>query len=378
MKRFPDNEIIKLIGETPRYDLGSSTGPNLFVNDLAPGALGEVELGYRSAAGSPELRAHIATVHGVSTDDVVVTAGGMHALFLIAFILCERGDEAIITTPVFPPARAALDGIGASVREVAVSFDRGYQLDVNALATLLSAQTKLVSLASPQNPSGVEIPITVLSDVVTLMRERSPQAYLLIDDTYREAAHGDKPVAPSALALDPRVVTVASLSKCHGAPGLRLGWAITRDPALRDQLILGKFNTIVSSPAIEEQLGIRVFEQRERIIAERRRLLAAGVARTEQFVNENAEFVEWVQPDASAICCVRLKREIFDESAVVEFYHALERASVRVSSGAWFGEEARVFRLGYGHLPLVDLDEALRALSGALRNAATPRSSSFA
>ena len=45
-----------------------------------------------------------------------------------------------------------------------------------------------------------------------------------------------------------KVISVASLSKCHGAPGLRIGWAITRDAELRRQLVVGKFNTIVSGP----------------------------------------------------------------------------------------------------------------------------------
>ena len=378
MRRFPDNDIIKLVGETPRYDLGSSIGPSLFVRDLdfAKAPLHEVELGYRTAAGDARLREYIAAAHGIEAGQVVITAGGMHALFLLAFILCERGDEAVITNPVFPPARAALDAIGANVRELPVSFDEGYQIDCARLETLLTEETKLVSLASPQNPSGVTVPTATLRDVAAVVRKRSPHAYLLVDDTYREAAFGDDPAAQAPVALDARIISVASLSKCHGAPGLRLGWAITHDTGLRDQLVLGKFNTIVSSPAIEEQLGIRVYEQRERIINERREILAAGVARTERFVNENQDLVQWVRPDAGAICCVRLRPELFTDEGVADFYQRLKSAGVRVASGTWFGDEARAFRLGFGHLPMDEFDAALDALTGVLRSTFTPRFSS--
>lgn len=335
-------------------------------DDAAIAELGRTALAYRSAPGDAQLRAVVAELYDVEPDDVVITIGGMHALFLLGFILCERGDEAVIATPVFPPARTTLEAIGATLRVLPLSFDRGYRLDPSDLRPLLSEQTKLVSLASPQNPSGVAIPFETLREIVAMMRDRAPNAYLLIDDEYREAAYGDDPVAPSALALGSRVVTAASLSKCHGAPGLRLGWAITRDPVLREQLIRGKFNTVVSAPAIEEILALRVLALRDRVLAERRRILAECLAKTERWVAANSESVEWVRPDAGAICCVRLRRARFDDAAVTRFYAKLRALGVAVSNGAWFGEEGRVFRLGFAHLAPAELDGAYAALTEAL------------
>jgi aspartate/methionine/tyrosine aminotransferase len=372
MSRFKPNDIISLVADSPRFDLGGSYGPNLVFEELLDAdtmaELAKTALAYRSAPGDAQLRAMVARINGVTADDVVITMGGMHALFLLAFILCARGDEAVITTPIFPPALGALEAIGATVYALPLSFDRGYQLDPLELGPLLSERTKLVCLASPQNPSGVAIPFDTLAAIVAMMRERAPHAYLLVDDEYREAAYGDDPIARSALALGPRVVTAASLSKCHGAPGLRLGWAITQDPAIREQLVRGKFTTVVSAPAIEELLALRVLALRDRILGDRRRILAACLAKTQQFVEANAELVEWVRPDAGAICCIRLRRERFDDSAVERFYASLPPLGVRVSNGTWFGEEARVFRLGFARLELPELDGAYVALSQALTN----------
>lgn len=298
---------------------------------------------------------------------VIVTVGGMHALFLIAFLLCDRGAEAVTTSPLFPPAGNALDVVGANVRILPLSFDQGYQLDPADLREQLSPSTKLVSLASPHNPSGVAIPSQTLCEVLAAMEKRCPGAYLLVDETYREAAYGDDPVAKSAAALSPKVISVASLSKCHGAPGLRLGWAITQDPALREQLVLGKFNTVISCSPVCETLALEVLEQRDRIIAERRWSLAEGLARTAEWVRENKEFVDWIQPDAGAICCVRLKPSVFHDVAVSRFYDTLASKGVRVANGTWFGDEARVFRLGFGLLSMPDLHVALNVLSAALK-----------
>jgi aspartate/methionine/tyrosine aminotransferase len=371
MARFPKNDIISLIGEIPRYDLGESVGPDLRLSDVlgfsAQPSFGEMVLGYGTAQGDPRLRTLIADAHGVSADDVVVTVGGMHALFLIAFVLCDPGDEAVTVAPMFPLARNTLDGVGAKVRTVPLSFDRGYRLDAADIGRHLSERTKLVSLASPQNPSGVASSPKMVRDIVALMEERCPEAYLLLDETYREAAYGDDPVAPSAVGLSQRVISCASLSKCHGAPGLRLGWAITRDAALREQLVVGKFNIVISCSPLDEALALHVLERRDHILGERRQRLAEGLARTADWVRENDAFVEWVRPDAGALCCVRLKPSVFDDGAVDRFYEGLAREGVRVANGVWFGDEARVFRLGFGLLPMPELEAALTRLSAAVR-----------
>jgi len=374
MRRIPRNDIMSLIGKTPRHELGESVGPDLHLSDVldasGPPGLGGMALGYGTAEGDPALRQAIAQSHGVGPDDVVVTVGGMHALFLIAFILCDPGDDAVTTSPVFPLARNALEMVGADVRTVPLSFDRGYRLDVADLRPHISARTKLVSLASPQNPSGVAIPPQTVRDVIAVMSERCPDAYLVVDETYREATYGDAAVAPSAAALGPSVVSCASLSKCHGAPGLRLGWTITRDRALREQLALGKFNTVISCSPVDEALGLKVLEQRDRVMPQRRRRLADGLARTEAWVRAHEGLVDWVRPDAGAICCVRLKPSAFDGAAVSRFYDDLTREGVRVANSAWFGEEPRVFRLGFGLLSMPDLAAALDGLSAAVRRTA--------
>ena len=368
MAQFPANDIISLVGSSPRYDLAESVGPDLRLVELVdPAELGDLPLAYGTAAGDARLRAAIAEAHAVGPDDVVITVGGMHALFLLAFTLCDRGDEAVITTPLFPLVRTALEAVGARVQVLGLSFDRGYRLDPRVLRGRLSVSTKLVCLASPQNPSGVAAPAATLRETVELIEEICPGAYLLVDETYREAAYGDDPIADTAVVLSPKVISVASLSKCHGAPGLRLGWAITRNPGLRLQLITAKFNTVVSCSAVDEALALKVLEHRASILAERRVRLDAGLARTAAWVQTNDDFIDWVRPDAGALCCVRLRPEVFDDAAVARFYEALVGRGARVANGSWFGDEARVFRLGFGLLPMAELGDALAALSAALK-----------
>jgi hypothetical protein len=379
MARFPDNEIISLVSKAPRFDLAESVGPSVRLAELFEMAFGAgagdsadagFALDYGTAAGSPALRGEIAADNGVDADDVVVTVGGMHALFLIAFTLCQAGDEAIVAEPVFPLARNALTAVGAVPRALPLSFDDGYQVDLEALRALLSPKTKLVSLASPQNPSGVAIPARTLRAIAAMLTAHAPEAWLVIDETYREAAYGNDDVAPGAACLGPKVISVSSLSKSHGAAGLRIGWAITRDASLRQALVTAKFSTVISCSPVDEALALAVLRQRGRIIGERRALLAQNLQVVANWVGRHAAQIEWVRPDAGALCCVRLKREVFDAAAVARFYATLARYSTRVAPGPWFGDEPLVFRLGFGLPTVTELAIALECVSVALTEAA--------
>jgi len=372
MADFPVNPIASLVGKAPRYDLGVSYGPHMRFGQLQDtgASLTDLPLGYRTAPGDARLRASIAEIYGATADDVVVTVGSMHALFLLAFVLCDRGDEAVITTPIYPPSRSTLDAVGAKVRALPLSFKQRYQVDPDAIAQLLSPRTKMVSVASPQNPSGVNIPWTTQQDLARVISSKSPQAYFLVDDIYRESAIGEDAIAPSPLALGDRVIGVGSLSKSYGVPGLRLGWIVTRDAGLRERLVRAKFNTVISCPAIDEELARQILERRASIVAERRVLLARSLQATQAWAKENEALFEWLRPDAGAICVARLRPEAIADADVDVFYRELEELGVRVASGAWFGDEARVLRIGYAHLPVRDLQQGLASLSAAAATSA--------
>ena len=372
-KRFAPNDIITLTEETPDFDLAESVGPDLVLKELGleagAGDGDTLKLGYGTAQGNRELRQAIAAANGVTADDVIITIGGMHALFLAAFCICEPGDDVITTTPLFPNTRSTLESVRARIRTMRLTFDAGYMLTPEDIAAELTPTTRMVSLATPQNPSGVAIPTTTIKQIAEHMSAISPSAHLVVDETYREAVYGQSEAVPSAASLHPRIISVASLSKCHGAPGLRIGWAITQDPALREQLILAKFNTVISNSTVDEALALRVFDRIDSIFSERQKRLQDGFEHTQSWVSNNSDFVDWIAPDAGALCCIRLKPEVFDPASTIRFYKSLERKGVRVAKGSWFGEDNRVFRLGFGLLPMNALDSGLARMTDALHDA---------
>ncbi|MFZ1041910.1 MAG: hypothetical protein WCA79_14300 [Anaerolineales bacterium] len=96
-------------------------------------------------------------------------------------------------------------------------------------------------------------------------------------------------------------------------------------------------------------------------------LLQKGVTMVEQWIQKNTEFVEWVRANAGALCCVRLRLDVFTDTEVNAFYSQAGNVQVQLASGEWFGEQKRVFRLGFGFLPSPLLEQALSHLEGTLR-----------
>ncbi len=372
--RFPYNEIITLLDVNRPFNLAESTSQDLTVGELLDlvglDRIRDLKLGYGKSAGAVELREAIAEVCKVPAEQVITTQGTALGLFLLAFESCRPGDEAILATPCFPPSRDSLLGAGVSVHEIALSFENGYRLDLDRIEACLSPKTKLVSIASPQNPSGVQTSRAVVEKLLVLMERQSPEAILFIDETYREAAYGDDPEADSFAGLDPRIVTGASVSKALGAPGLRTGWLTVADADLRSRLTVAKMNTVLSGSVLDETLAAALLRHREQVLVPRRRLLAGALKELATWCEVECERIDWVRPDAGALCCLRLRADAFDEAAVSRFWSLLPRHQLQLASGTWFRESSRVFRLGFGYLPPERLGPALSALSSALDAAA--------
>jgi hypothetical protein len=362
-----------LVDRPVRFDLAESTSPPVRLGELLTAEVVErltrLDLGYGTSAGDPGLRRLIADGAAVGPDDVLVTVGAASAMYLLALVCCEPGDQVVVATPCFPPTRSVPEGLRADVTPVALSFDDGYRLDVDAVSAALTPGTRLVSLASPQNPSGVRFTAEEIGRLIDRMDALAPHAVLLVDETYRETVYGRAATPASAAGLGPRVVTCSSLSKSHGAAGLRVGWLTATDPDLRESLRVAKFTTSVACSGVDEALAAEVLRHGERLLAARRGPLTTALETLARWSAAHGDAVEFLPPDGGALCCLRLRRDRFDEPAVRRFYAALAQRDTRVAAGSWFGESDRVFRVGFGHLPAREFESALDRVAQALSSA---------
>src|SRR4029450_9578064 len=129
---------------------------------------------------STALRRTIGRAFGLDPERIVCGAGSDDLLNLIADAYLRDGDEAIHTTHAFLVYPIAIRGSGATPIAAA---EKNYTANVDAMHAAISARTKVVFLANPNNPTGTYVPF---DEVKRLQRGLPPHVLLVLDAAYAE------------------------------------------------------------------------------------------------------------------------------------------------------------------------------------------------
>src|SRR5215204_2799516 len=190
------------------------------------------------------LREAIARTFGLDPARIVCGAGSDDLLNLLARAYLRDGDEAIHTTHGFLVYPIATLGTGA---KPIVAPETDYTANVDAILKCVTARTKVVFLANPNNPTGTYLPF----DEIKRLHKGLPKHVLfVIDAAYAEyVRRNDYEAGIELVATSENVVMLRTFSKIHGLAALRLGW-IYGPAHIIDALnrIRGPFN--VNAPAI--------------------------------------------------------------------------------------------------------------------------------
>jgi histidinol-phosphate aminotransferase len=191
-----------------------------------------------------ELREAIGKTLGLDPNRIVCGAGSDDILNLLARAYLKDGDEAIHTTHGFLVYPIATLGAGATP---VVAEENEYTADVDAILAKVTARTRMVFLANPNNPTGTYIPF---DEMKRLHAGLPKQVLLVIDAAYAEyVKRNDYESGIELVATSENVVMTRTFSKIYGLAGLRLGWLYGPEQVV-DAInrIRGPFN--VGAPSI--------------------------------------------------------------------------------------------------------------------------------
>jgi aspartate/methionine/tyrosine aminotransferase len=332
------------------------------------GDVGEMLLPYGEHLGSERLRALVAAEGDrLSPGDVLITAGAAAGLFIVASALLAPGAHALVCAPNYATNLETPRALGADLETIDLRFEEGWRLDIDDIASRLRADTRLVSITYPHNPTGSTISVDELRAVVQLV-ESHPTATLLVDETYRELAYAD--VLPLASGLSPRALGISSMSKVYGLPGLRVGWLTCRDEALMETLLAAKEQIFISGAVLDEELSARVLERRSEILRQVHSTVRDHLAVVRDWI-ETSDHFEWIEPQAGVVCFPRIRSDVAID--VDAFYRALfHEYGTYVGPGHWFDQDRRYFRVGFAWPSKEELTRGLETLDAAAAATATP------
>jgi histidinol-phosphate aminotransferase len=247
---------------------------------------------------STELRTSIAAHHGLPVECVTVGTGSGGLLNQLTLASTGAGDEVLMPWPTFGQYAAFAAWTGATAVKVPLV---GTTPSGPALAAAMTSRTRMLVIASPNNPTG-----TVLSadGLQMVLETASPRCLVVMDQAYQDFATA--PHAPDAARLvtsHPNLAVLRTFSKAHGLAGLRVGYLLAQPETISAAERLAVPFNVDAIAQVAAVASLRAFEKVEQrvgaIVTERERVVAELRRRGFGQANTQANFV-WLPVGAAA------------------------------------------------------------------------------
>lgn len=307
--------------------------------------------------GAPAVRQAIAERWGDGDPTkVMTTCGSNEALALVLGALLRPDDEVVVVEPGYHSLIHLAVAQGCRVRRWRLDAGHGFEATVADGLALVTPGTRAIIVNFPHNPTGV----TIEQDDMDALVARAEQvgAYVLWDGAFTDMCHGAAPLRDPTTLYE-RAVSVGTMSKSYGLPGLRFGWCIAPPELLAECVRLRDYTTLHVPPLVEA-LALHAIEHLDALLLPRRE--RAGVNREvlRHWADEQPG-VTLTVPAGGVAAFPRLGT-VDDVDAFCEFL--LSKYGVLVVPGSCFDRPQHI-RVGFGG-PTDELVDGLGRLSAAL------------
>jgi aspartate aminotransferase len=278
--------------------------------------------------------------------EVVMVPGSKNVLLFTLLSCVEPGDEVILPDPGYPVYESLVRFIEAKPVPIRLREERGFRMDLDELASLVTPKTRLLIVNTPQNPTGGVLTREDVEFISRLAIDRD--LMVLSDEIYSQIVYGD--FEHVSLLAQPgmreRTVLLDGMSKAYAMCGWRLGYGVApRELAARMETLM--INTSSCAAAFTQMAAIEAFNAPEsdmavkRMVGEfqrRRDLMVDGLNRIPGF--------RCARPDGSFYAFPNVEGTGMDERTMAD--RLLNEAGVAVLPGTAFGEAGKGYlRLAY-------------------------------
>lgn len=249
--------------------------------------------------GSDSLRTEIARrFDSISCDDLLCFAGAEEGIYVAMQVLLGRGDHCIVVTPNYQAAET----LPASLCEVSalpLRADDHWAFDLDRLRDTLRANTRMISINFPHNPTGKLISRQTLTELVEICDRRG--IYLFSDEVYRGLEFDECSRLPNVADIYDRGLSLNVTSKALALPGLRVGWIACRERELLQDMERFKHYLSICNSTPSELLAEIALANADRIIAHNLQAIRRNLDLLSAFMSAHAEHFHWSMPDAGCI-----------------------------------------------------------------------------
>ena len=315
----------------------------------------ETPLGYSEASGSLELRTTLAnTYRDCEPENVLVTTGAIEANFLLFNILLDPGDHVVAVNPAYQQLNSVPRAVGAEVSPVE---DRPRELPLRPRRAGTSDEPSHAPdrRQHPPQPNGGH---AKRGGARPRLRAGRVGRGLAALRRGLPVARGPRrrSFAPPAFDYGPRAISVGTISKPFGLPGLRIGWMAAPAEVATECWSMRDY-TSLSPGKLSDALAILAFKHRDHIVERNRKIIGQNLEATNRFVEERSEFLSWTPPRGGLLALLRYELDV----PSLELANRLsEEHGVMLAPGSAFGFEHHL-RIGIGQDPSVFAEGLRRA-----------------
>jgi aspartate/methionine/tyrosine aminotransferase len=309
-------------------------------------AFGQQKMGYTESQGSPDLREAIArTYQKVQPQDVVVLGSPIEGIYLAAQALLEPGDEVVVLSPAYDALFNLFEHILGKDSVKKWHFratGAQWTLDLEDLRALISPRTKLVIVNFPHNPTGY-LPTPALQSELCEIVEANG-LWLFADEMYSGLIHSGTQPIPSAADVTGKSIVLSGLSKTHGLPGLRCGWLVIPDEAVRDNIMNWKYYTSICPPMPSEYLAMAALKVWKTLRDRNVDRIEKNLKLADAFFDRWPGLFRWRRPLAGSTALVGY--DVPSVSAVAR--HLAEEEGILIHPAVIMGSDDQHMRIGLG------------------------------
>ncbi|MBN2499644.1 MAG: aminotransferase class I/II-fold pyridoxal phosphate-dependent enzyme [Anaerolineales bacterium] len=315
----------------------------------------QLSLGYTESQGDPSLREAIAGLYREIAPGQVLVLSPEEGILIAMQAILEPGDHVICTYPGYQSLYEIARSLGCEVTFWKPEYQQGWHFDPAFLENAVQANTKLIVVNFPHNPTGATLSPEEFRSVLELAERGGITVFS--DEMYRLLEYAETQRLPYACDVYANAVSLFGMSKSFGLAGLRIGWLATQNAALLQKFVALKDYTTICSSAPSEILALIALRAQAQIIARNLDIIQANLSTLAAFFTRHAETFEWHAPTAGPIAFPRLRLPVeidaFCKKLVEQQGVMLLPASVYDYPIAKIkGFFANHFRLGFGHANL--------------------------
>lgn len=194
----------------------------------------------------------LADKEGVPEDHILMSAGSTDILEKVAFALCLKGSGNIVSAdPSYMSLINTATSLGATWKNILLKPD--YAHDLKAMEAAIDADTKLVYICNPNNPTGT---LTPIDQIKSFCKKVSSKAPVFIDEAYLELLNNHESQTAAGLVKEGYdVIVCRTFSKLHGMAGLRFGYMIAKPERIKSITNLVRTEMGISVTSMEGALA---------------------------------------------------------------------------------------------------------------------------